>query len=121
MNLSYEHKRYPVEYLIFQLEDPKMIDRFIELDHTIWTAYLESNPGFIAKEVWVNEENPGELHTVVIWETMEQWKVIPLEELKATTKKFDQAFGSPYKITRRLHKEYNHGLYKVRHYEKDGK
>jgi uncharacterized protein (TIGR03792 family) len=117
--IDYKNKKNPVEYLVFKVEDENNIEKFIELDHEIWTKYLASYDGFISKEVLVNDENPGEIHTILIWREMDAWKSIPLAELKETTKKFDDAFGEKYEITRRIHSEYNHGLYKVRHYEID--
>lgn len=117
INKEYSNKKFPVEYLIFQIENPNSVDKFIELDHKIWTSYLSSFQGFISKDVWVNFNNPGEIHTILIWETMDDWKSIPLDGLKEKDKEFIKAFGEPFEMTRRIHKELNHGLHKVRHFE----
>ncbi len=109
-----ENVAYPIEHLVFKVEDPAQVDRFIRLDEAIWTTALAEYPGFISKEVWVNREVPGEVHTVLIWKSMEEWKSIPLEELKRIDRVFTATFDSPFAIVRRIHKETNHGLYKVR-------
>jgi uncharacterized protein (TIGR03792 family) len=115
-NLYYD-KRFPVEYLIFQLADPEKVDDFITIDHEVWTTYLASFDGFISKEVWINEKKPGEIHTILIWENLECWKAIPLEQLKAKDFEFKEKLGSKCEIVRRVHKEYDHGLFKIRHFE----
>jgi len=112
---NYQNKHYPVEYLIFQVADSTKIESFIELDDQIWTSFLSKQPGFISKEVWINENQPGEIHTILIWENMDGWKSIELSELKRIDQVFKQAFGSEFMITRRVHSEYHHGLYKVKH------
>lgn len=114
---EYENKCFPVEYLVFQLEDPDKIEAFISIDHEVWTTYLSSFDGFISKEVWINKSKPGEIHTILIWENLECWKAIPLEQLKAKDAEFKTKLGCKCEIVRRIHKEYDHGLFKVRHIE----
>jgi uncharacterized protein (TIGR03792 family) len=114
---EYENKCFPVEYLIFLLEDPDKVEAFISIDHEVWTTYLSSFDGFISKEVWINKNKPGEIHTILIWENLECWKGIPLEQLKAKDTEFKTRLGCKCEIVRRIHKEYNHGLFKVRHIE----
>lgn len=106
---------YPLEYLIFQVEDPSEVDRFIKLDHEIWTMFLKEFPDFVSKQVWINDSNPGEVHSIISWKTMEGWKSIPVEELKKVDKEFEQAFANNFKIVRRIHKECNHGMYEYCH------
>ena len=69
MKNIYKNKKYPVEHLIFNIEDTSRINDFIELDELIWTNELSKFKGFISKEVWINENNAGEIHTILIWET----------------------------------------------------
>lgn len=114
---EYQDRLFPVEYLVFQLEDPDKTEDFITIDHEVWTTYLSSFNGFVSKEVWINTQKPGEIHTILIWENMECWKSIPLDELKIKDKEFKDKLGSKCEIVRRIHKEYNHGLFKVRHFE----
>lgn len=102
---------YPVEYLVFQLEDSSMIENFVELDHEIWTMFLKDFPSFYSKEIWINENNPGEIHSVIVWKDLKGWKSIPLDLLKETDKKFTSLFKSGFKITRRIHTECEGGLH----------
>ena len=109
-----ENVNYPIEHLVFQLDDSSKVNEFIRLDEAIWTHELSQYDGFLSKEVWVNADVPGEVHTLLIWKTMEDWKSIPLDKLKEIDQRFIATFGSPFRIVRRIHKENNHGLYKVR-------
>ena len=105
---------YAVEYLVFEV-NPELIDQFIEMDHKYWTLFLKDKPGFISKEVWVNKTKPGEVSMITYWNTMEEWKSIPVEELIETGKTFAEAFGEKYfKLVKEVHKE--NALYKVREY-----
>jgi len=105
---------YAVEYSVFEVS-PKLIDQFIEMDHKYWTLFLKDKPGFISKEVWVNKTKPGEVSTIITWNTMEEWKSIPIEELTETDNTFTEAFGKEnFKLVKEVHKE--NALYKVREY-----
>jgi len=108
-----ENVSYPIEHLVFQLSDVNSIQEFIALDLEIWTNRLSVYDGFVSKEVWINTNNPGEVHNVIIWEKMEKWKSIPLEDLKKIADDFDKAYGKKYVTTRRIHKENNHGIHLV--------
>jgi len=114
-----ENVKYPIEHLVFMIEDPENVDDFIILDEKIWTNELSKYDGFISKEVWINSNTPGEVHTLLIWRTMDEWKSIPLETLKEIDQRFKNAFGHRFEMIRRIHKENNHGLYKVRMTMKD--
>lgn len=105
---------YAVEHLVFEV-NPELIDRFIELDHQYWTLFLKEKPGFISKEVWVNQSRPGEVTTVICWNTLEEWKSIPEAELIETDKTFSQAFGQEnFRLVKAVHAD--NALYKVREY-----
>lgn len=103
-----------VEYLVFEVK-PELVDRFIELDHELWTLYLKDMPGFISKEIWVNKSNPGEVSSILYWNTKEEWKSIPIEDLIKRDKMFTEAFGeNNFKMIKEIHKE--NDIYKVREY-----
>lgn len=118
MKNIFKNQKYPIEHLVFQIEDTSKVSEFIDLDEEVWTHELSKVDGFLSKEVWINDNVPGEVHTILIWESMDSWKSISIEELKRIDKIFNEKFSSPFKITRRIHKESNHGLYKVRLSEK---
>ena len=105
---------YAVEYLVFEV-NPRLINQFIEMDHQHWTLYLKDKAGFISKEVWISETNPGEVSMVTFWNSMEEWKSIPVEELIEMGTKFAEAFGEEnFKLIKEVHNE--NTLYKVREY-----
>jgi len=112
---------YPIEYLVFQLEDPSSVDEFIRKDKEVWTAFLEKSPAFYYKEMWVNDSNPGEVHSIIAWKDMEQWKSITKEQVIAVDHEFAKQYTKPYKITRRIHSECNHQLFLYNIVINDGK
>lgn len=113
---NYSGKHYPVEYLIFKCRNESEAKIYIE-KNSIWTDFLAQNKGFVSSSSWVNKMNPGEVHIIIIWKTLEDWLSISKEELMAVSKQFDEAFGFPYEAGRRLHNETNFGYHKVSHYE----
>jgi len=61
---------------------------------------------FIVKEIWINESKPWEVTSVMYWNTYKEWKAIPKEELMATVREFDEAFGvDNYTLVGEYHKE----------------
>ncbi len=81
-----------VEELVFVVA-PDFVEKFIEIDHEIWTKMLAGYDGFVRKEVWVNDDKKGEITTIIYWETMDKWKAIPVADLDKTQKEFDAAVG----------------------------
>ena len=82
---------YPIEYLVFQLEDPSSVDEFIRKDKEVWTAFLEKSPAFYYKEMWVNDSNPGEVHSIIAWKDMKP--VLVNGECNITRGHFHQALN----------------------------
>ncbi|ONI47073.1 hypothetical protein AN644_01735 [Candidatus Epulonipiscium fishelsonii] len=80
-----------VEHLVFKVK-PELVEKFIELDHEIWTKELEKCPALVSKEVWVAKD--GELHSIICWSSYEEWKAIDHDALSETQKRFDDAFGA---------------------------
>ncbi len=103
-----------VEHLVFLVDDANKIEEFVTLDHQIWTNFLSQQDGFIQKDIWVNYANKqGEIHSVVIWETLEQWKAISLDALMTKDKEFTNAFSGKFSMIREIHKENNHQMKRV--------
>ncbi|AFY99655.1 TIGR03792 family protein [Calothrix sp. PCC 6303] len=73
-------------------------EEYLQKDAEIWTATLAKYPGFLSKEIWVNSEMPEELTLVIYWETREQWKAIPLDDLTLTETSFVEVMGKSYPI-----------------------
>lgn len=84
-----------IEWLTFEV-DPEKRETFIQIDDEIWTAALRQYPGFISKEVWISPEQLGQVVFVVHWQTREQWKSIPEDELEATEARFKAAVEFDY-------------------------
>ena len=113
---SMEETNQAGEYLVFQV-DPDRVDAFIELDHEVWTGYMEQFPAFISKDVWINESKPGEVSFIIYWNSYDEWKSIPVEDLIEKEKEFDEIFGAEnYELVGEYHKE--NRWYKVSEYRK---
>lgn len=80
-----------VEQLIVSVE-PEMVDKWLELDHEIWSRGLAEWPGYLRKEVWQSRERPGRLTVTIYWESLELWKAIDTEWLIETDNKFNERF-----------------------------
>lgn len=79
---------------------PGDVTRFLELDKSIWTTFLEQQPGFVSKESWIaydeanNNNNVTRVWSCVRWASFRQWKSIDPALLAATEKKFEKALGT---------------------------
>lgn len=69
-----------VELLTFEV-DPDERDAWLATEERVWSRYLERQPGFVAKQMWVEEGDEGRVHAVIWWESREQWKAITAEEV----------------------------------------
>lgn len=92
MKLNRFEKPSAVEELVFRVK-PELVEKFIEIDHEIWTKYLANCPGFESKEVWVSDTKPGEVTSIIYWSDYALWKQISEEEMAEVQKKFDELMG----------------------------
>lgn len=98
-----KYTHHPVEYLTFMVE-PTMIDEFIRLENEIWTDRLMKETGFVSKDIWVNNSNPGEVSVIIYWKSFDDWKSIPKQVTNRLTEQFDSRFGRKnYQLTREVH------------------
>lgn len=81
-----------IEWLKFRVS-PEQRERFVQQDAAIWTTALAQYPGFLSKEVWISPDNLDEVIAVTHWETYEQWKAIPPEDLERIEARFSEAMG----------------------------
>lgn len=109
---------YPLEHLIFHIKDEKYIKLFIDIDYEVWTIFLKNQPGFISKQVWVNDNNIGEVHSIVTWETLKLCNAITKEDLSRVDTLFTEQFTHEFEIVRRFHDESNYGLMEYASYIK---
>lgn len=116
-------EHYPVEQLVFKI-DPKDLDEFLAVDHEVWTlgeAFLEEvdRIPFISKEVWINENRPGIIQVVFIWESREEWLKVDTKEIQSRLiDLFNSKFTKPYKLLRCIENEENFGIHRVSRFER---
>lgn len=113
----------PVEHLVFQTAE-EHVSAFLEADHQIWTlgeafTSLFDHIPFLSKEVWVNDNHPGEIHVIFIWESMESWHKVGNKDLQEKLcAAFDAAFPHPYQLVRCIHEDENFGLHLYSRFER---
>ena len=116
-------ERYPVEVLVFKI-DPKDLDEFLEVDNEVWTLGEALSPAvdkvpFLSKEIWVNDNRPGIVTVVLVWENLELWEKIDTKEIQSELiARFEAKFTKPYKLLRVLQNEENYGMHRVSRFER---
>ncbi len=61
-----------IEFLTFDIATADQ-KAWVNVDRETWTAYLESMPGFIRKELWVDRDAPHRVHAVIWWQDDASW------------------------------------------------
>ena len=126
MSATYRYhrgERLPVEMLVFQV-DPADLDRFLEVDHEVWTLGEATVEGFdhipfLSKEVWLDDSRPGEVTIVFVWESIESWMKVGDEALQQTLQaRFDERFGRPARLVRAPHEDSAHGIHRWSRFER---
>ena len=79
-----------IEWLKFRV-DSKSREKFIQKDEAIWTASLSTYPGFLGKEVWIEPDRSDTVIFTIRWQTREQWKSIPAQDLAEIEQQFSTA------------------------------
>jgi uncharacterized protein (TIGR03792 family) len=64
-----------IEELHFAVE-PGEVEQFLDVEGRVWTGFLQTCDGFLRKEVWLPEDEPGKVVVMIWWNTMAQWKRI---------------------------------------------
>lgn len=84
-----------VEELEFDIPADEL-PAYLAHDRRVWTAWLESRPGFVRKEVWRSVDRPGTVIMQIWWETRDHWKAITMEEVAAVDAQMGEWFrGHP--------------------------
>ena len=115
-------ERRPIEILVFEM-DPADVDAFLRVDHEIWTLGEAVTPGydgipFLSKEVWLNNQRPGEVTIVIIWPSMADWDIVGEPSFQRfLSEAFDTRFGRPYALTREVHEEEERGIHRWSRFE----
>ncbi|MEL6892276.1 MAG: TIGR03792 family protein [Actinomycetota bacterium] len=117
------HRRDPVEVLVFRV-DPDHVDRFLEIDHEVWTLGEALLPGFDqipfrSKEVWLDDTRPGVITLVFVWESHEDWDRVGATDVQDRLQsEFDERFGHPVELLRAYHDESDHGIHRWSRFER---
>lgn len=109
---------YPLEHLIFQVEDEQYVDAFIDMDYEVWTMFLKNQSGFISKQIWVNDNNKGEVHAIITWESLKNWKAISKRKLSEINTVFNAKFPYKFEIVRKFYENTDYGLFEYGSYIK---
>jgi len=83
-----------IEVLTFDVP-PADRDAWLELEEAVWSRFLEQQPGFVRKEIWIPEDDDQTVHAVIWWETMEQWKAIGPETVAEVDKRMGDLLIEP--------------------------
>ncbi len=124
MSYTYESgERKPVEILIFDV-DPAHVDEWLRVDHEVWTLGEADTPGhdgipFESKEVWLNDERPGQITIVFVWPDHESWRAVDQPALQQhLTDEFDRRFRHRYRLSRAIHDEERRGIHRWSRFER---
>lgn len=77
-----------VEWLTFEVA-PEERDAWLVAEEHNWSRFLETQPGFIGKEMWVEDGNTKRVHAVIRWESMDAWNAVSPDDIAAV----DAAMG----------------------------
>lgn len=61
-----------IEELTFWVR-PDLLDKYIELDRTLWVEALSTQPGFLGSQVWLGEDGTGEITILYHWRSYEDY------------------------------------------------
>ena len=118
-------ERCPVEVLVFTM-DPADVDRFLAIDHDVWTlGEAEELAGdaipFLSKEVWLDDSRPGEVTIVFVWPDQATWDAVGATDIQQGLQaEFDERLGRPYQLVREIHIERDGGLHRWSRFSRPG-
>lgn len=114
-HVTAEHR--PVEVLVFTV-DPADVPAFLAVDHEVWTlGEADSLPPpelpFLSKEVWLNDNRPGEITIIFVWPDQATWDEVGAVDIQTRlSAEFDRRFAKPYELTREIHLEEHGGIHR---------
>jgi len=80
-----------IEWLTFEVT-PREQDEWLSLEESVWSRFLELQPGFVRKEIWIDENEPGLVNAVIWWENMDLWKAITADHVAAVDERMGDAW-----------------------------
>lgn len=69
-----------IEMLTFEVA-PDERTEWLALEERVWSRFLERQPGFVRKEIWIEDERPDLVQVVIWWESLDLWKRITPEQV----------------------------------------
>ncbi len=69
-----------VEYLTFDVPVSERAE-WLRHEELHWSRFLESQAGFVRKQMWEDADDPTAIHAVIWWESLDAWHSIPKVEL----------------------------------------
>lgn len=85
-----------IEMLVVNVQAGDM-ERYLTVDNQIWTSFLRQQDGFISKHNLLSTHsstnNATEVYHIIEWQSYDQWKKIPVEQLTNITGQFIETFG----------------------------
>jgi len=81
-----------IEFLTFDV-DPADREQWMAVEAATWSRFLQQQGGFLGKELWVEEGDPGKVHAMIRWADRRSWHSIPTDELAAV----DAAMGTMFR------------------------
>lgn len=70
-----------VEFLTFTVPVDER-DDWLRIEEQHWSRFLERQAGFVRKQIWAPVDDPRQVHAVIWWESMDDWKSIPDDALQ---------------------------------------
>lgn len=69
-----------IEWLTFDVAENERSE-WLDVEESVWSRFLETQPGFVRKEMWVEDGDPDRVHAVIWWNSVEEWKRITPEQV----------------------------------------
>jgi uncharacterized protein (TIGR03792 family) len=69
-----------VEWLSFPVSRDELAE-WLPVEEQAWSRFLEQQPGFVRKEMWVEEGDETTVHAIIWWNSRDDWKRITLDEV----------------------------------------
>ena len=108
---------------MFQV-DPDHVEQFLRVDHEVWTLGEAASLGgseipFLSKEVWLNDERPGEVTIVFVWPDKAHWDAVGADVIQhRLTRQFEERFSNPFQLVRAVHEEQSFGIHRWSRFER---
>ena len=67
-----------IEWLTFDVAEDERAE-WLLVEENVWSRFLEAQAGFVRKQMWVEVDDPGHVHAVIWWNSLEEWKRITPE------------------------------------------